>query len=194
MIVGRDSASLDREGIVRACVESVAENTVDGITAPLFWAAVGGPLGALLYKAVNTMDSTFGYKNERYLNFGLAAARLDDLANWLPARITAVAMLVAAWLGRFSAAGAWRIFRRDRYNHASPNSGLSESVMAGALEIRLGGPAVYFGKTVDKPTIGDDLNRPEPVYIEKANRLLAITTTLMALLLLGGRFGLIQLL
>jgi len=187
MIVGRDISALDRAGVVKACVESVAENTVDGVTAPLFWAAVGGPLGALLYKAVNTMDSTFGYKNERYLDFGWAPARLDDLANWLPARITAVVMVAAAWFSRRSAVGAWRVFRRDRNNHASPNSGQSEAVMAGALGIQLGGPAVYFGKPVLKPVIGNDTMSPEPIHIDRANRLLVATTALMTLLLLGIR-------
>jgi adenosylcobinamide-phosphate synthase len=188
MIVGRDTAQLDRQGVVRACVESVAENTVDGITAPLFWAAVGGPVGVLLYKAVNTMDSIFGYKNERYLDFGWAPARLDDLVNWLPARITAVLMVAAARCSGLSALNAWRIFRRDRHNHASPNAGQSEAVMAGALGIRLGGPAVYFGKPVLKPVIGDDTMSPEPGHIDQANRLAVATTALMVLLVVSVLF------
>ncbi len=182
MIVGRDTSELDGQGVVRACVESVAENTVDGITAPLFWAAVGGPIGVLLYKAVNTMDSIFGYKNERYFDFGWAPARLDDLLNWLPARITAVLMVAAARFSRLSAPDAWRIFRRDRHNHASPNAGQSEAAMAGALGFRLGGPAVYFGRPVFKPVIGDDTMSPVPGHIDQANRLAVATTALMAVL------------
>ena len=188
MIVGRDTSELDEAGVVKAAVESVAENTVDGITAPLFWAVIGGPVGALLYKGVNTMDSTFGYKNERYLYFGWAAARLDDLANWLPARLTGMVMVVAALFCRLSPLNAWRIFWRDRNQHASPNAGQSEASMAGALGLQLGGVATYFGREVSKPTIGDDLNRPEPIHLAKANLLLVITTVFMAMLLVGIRF------
>ncbi|MEN8142806.1 MAG: adenosylcobinamide-phosphate synthase CbiB, partial [Thermodesulfobacteriota bacterium] len=187
MLVGRDTAELDEAGIVKAAVESVAENTVDGITAPLFWAVIGGPVGALLYKAVNTMDSTFGYKNERYLYFGWSAARLDDLVNWLPARLTGMVMVVAAMFCRLSPLNAWRIFRRDRHKHTSPNAGQSEAAMAGALGIQLGGTSSYFGKPVAKPTIGDDLYQPEVSHIDKANLLLVVTTALCTALLLGLR-------
>lgn len=187
LIVGRDTMTLGRAGVVRAAVESVAENSVDGVTAPLFWAVVGGPVGALLYKAVNTLDSTFGYKNERYLYFGWAAARLDDLVNWLPARLTGLVMIVAARFCRLSAAGAWRIFRRDRNNHTSPNAGQSEAPMAGALGIQLGGPSIYFGKVVVKPTIGDDLEQPEPLHIDQANLLLIMTTGLAAVMFILAR-------
>ncbi len=186
MIVGRDTSELTREEVVRACVESVAENTVDGITAPLFWAAVGGPLGALLYKAINTMDSIFGYKNERYLRFGLVPARLDDLVNYLPARISGLLMVVAAFIVGTRGGGAWLIFCRDRHKHASPNAGQTESAVAGALGIQLGGDACYFGKMVQKPVIGDDLFCPEAVHIDKANLLTMVTTVLMAVFLVAG--------
>lgn len=188
MIVGRDTEHLNESGVVRACVESVAENTVDGITAPLFWAVIGGPLGALLYKAVNTLDSTFGYRNARYLHFGWAAARLDDLANWLPARMTGLVMVPAALVSRLSAADSWRIFRRDRHRHSSPNSGQSEAAMAGALGIQLGGSASYFSRPVTKPTIGDGRMLPAVEHIDRANRLLIATTALMAIILLSARF------
>jgi len=188
MIVGRDTTELDRGGVVRACVESVAENTVDGVTAPLFWAMIGGPLGALLYKAVNTLDSTFGYKNERYLYFGWCAARLDDLVNRLPSRLTGLlAVVAAALLPGFSGWRAWRVFMRDRLQHASPNSGHSEAAVAGALGVQLGGLNSYFGKPVCKPTIGDYVHPLDAGHIAMANRLLVAVTLLAALLFLGGR-------
>ncbi|MDH3329847.1 MAG: adenosylcobinamide-phosphate synthase CbiB [Desulfobulbaceae bacterium] len=190
-IVGRDTAELEREGVVRACVESVAENTVDGVTAPLFWAVIGGPIGALLYKAVNTMDSIFGYTNERYRFFGWAPARLDDLLNWLPARITGLMMVTATLFLGMQPTAAWRIFRRDRLNHSSPNSGHTEAAIAGALGISLGGTSKYSGKNVSKPVIGDDCYPPDTVHIEKANVLMVATTALMALFLLGARMVLI---
>lgn len=188
MIVGRDTAELDRSEVVQACVESVAENTVDGITAPLFWAIIGGPLGAILYKAVNTMDSTFGYKNERYLHFGWAAARFDDLLNFLPSRISGLLMVVAAMLLRLRAVDAWRIFRRDRLQHASPNSGHAEAAAAGALGLQLGGSNYYFGEVVVKPVIGDQVELAEPMHIIRVNRLLVVTSILTGMVLLGLRF------
>ncbi|MCL7489146.1 MAG: adenosylcobinamide-phosphate synthase CbiB [Desulfobulbaceae bacterium] len=181
MIVGRDTAGLEEEGVVRACVESVAENTVDGVTAPLFWAAVGGPLGALLYKAVSTMDSMFGYTSEQYLHFGWAPARLDDLVNWLPARITGLLLVLAALILRMHPAAAWRVFLRDRLNHASPNSGHPEAAVAGALGIRLGGLSTYFGKPVQKPVIGDDCCPPHAGHIKQVQDLL-IAATVLALI------------
>jgi adenosylcobinamide-phosphate synthase len=190
MIVGRDTAGLEEEGVVRACVESVAENTVDGVTAPLFWAAVGGPLGALLYKAVSTMDSMFGYTNERYFHFGWAPARLDDLLNWVPARITGLLLVAAALILRMRPAGAWRVFFRDRLNHASPNSGHPEAAVAGALGIRLGGLSTYFGKPVQKPVIGDDCCRPHAGHIKQAQDLLIAATVLTFLLFIWVRMGL----
>lgn len=194
MIVGRDTAGLDRGDVVRACVESVAENTVDGVIAPLFWAIIGGPLGAILYKAVNTLDSTFGYKNEQYLHFGWFAARLDDLANWLPSRISGLMVTAVAFLPGFSGLGAWRIFRRDRLRHASPNAGHSEAAVAGALGLQLGGVSYYFGKSVSKPTIGDNVNPPDTVHIVRTNRLLIAATLFAAMIMLGGRVLMISLL
>lgn len=187
MIVGRNTEQLSREGVSRACVESVAENTVDGVTAPLFWAIAGGPVGALLYKAINTLDSTFGYKNEQYLHFGLVAARLDDLANWLPARITGLLTVAAAGLLGLRPANAWRIFWRDRGRHVSPNAGQTEAAFAGALGVRLGGGSVYFGQLIEKPTIGDSLADVEAIHILQANRILLTVTLLVAVFLIGLR-------
>lgn len=189
MIVGRETARLDSAGVSRACLESVAENISDGVTAPLFWAALGGPLGAMLYKAVNTMDSLFGYKNERYLEFGWAPARLDDLANYLPARLTAILVVIAAALLGYSPVRAFRIWRRDRRCHASPNSAQTESAVAGALGIQLGGPAVYFGRVLDKPTIGDARHTIMPAHILAANRLLWLVASLAVLLAVLGRLA-----
>ncbi len=154
-IVGRDTASLDEAEVWRATVETVAENTSDGVIAPLLYLMLGGPVLGLAYKAVNTLDSRGGYKNDRYRRFGWASARCDDLANWLPARLTGVLMALAAPLASLSASGAWRIMRRDGRNHASPNSGFPEAAAAGALGVRLGGTNSYFGQPVAKPTIGD---------------------------------------
>jgi adenosylcobinamide-phosphate synthase len=182
MIVGRETAHLDEAEVSRACIESVAENIVDGITAPLLWAALFGPLGAMLYKAINTMDSMFGYKNERYHEFGWAPARLDDLANYIPARLTAILVILAATLLGHSPRAAFRIWRRDRRCHASPNSAQTEAAVAGALGIQLGGPSIYFGRTVDKPTIGDALHSITPSHILCTNRLMLMTTSLAVVL------------
>ena len=156
-IVGRDTADLDEPEIWRATVETVAENTSDGVIAPLFYLMLGGPVLALAYKAVNTLDSMVGYKNDRYLLFGWASARCDDLANWLPARLTGLLMVLAAPFTGLSLTGAWWIMVRDGRNHASPNSGIPEAAAAGALGVQLGGTNRYFGKPVAKPTIGDAL-------------------------------------
>ncbi len=154
-IVGRDTAELDEPEIWRATVETVAENTSDGVIAPLFCLMIGGPVLALAYKAVNTLDSMVGYRNERYLRFGWASARFDDLANYIPARLTGLLMVAAAPLFGLSAGNAWRVMRRDGRNHSSPNSGIPEAAAAGALGVRLGGTNVYSGIPVAKPTIGD---------------------------------------
>ncbi|RII25420.1 MAG: cobalamin biosynthesis protein CobD [Geobacter sp.] len=154
-IVGRDTAELDEPEIWRGVVETVAENTSDGVIAPLCCLMLGGPPLALAYKAVNTLDSMVGYKNERYLQFGRASARFDDLVNWIPARLTGLLMVVAATLVGLSGRNAWRIMRRDGHNHSSPNSGIPEAAAAGALGVQLGGTNFYFGKPVAKPTIGD---------------------------------------
>ena len=160
MIVGRDTAVLDRDGIARAAVETVAENTSDGVIAPFFFMAVFGPAGGFFYKADNTMDSMVGYKNETYLLFGRAAAKMDDAVNWLPARLSGMLLTAAAWLlPGMDGKNAWRIFKRDRFNHASPNSAQGEAACAGALHLRLAGDAWYFGTLYKKPYIGDD-DRP----------------------------------
>jgi adenosylcobinamide-phosphate synthase len=157
-IVGRDTAGLSGPEVWRGAVETVAENTNDGVIAPLFFLMLGGPVLGLAYKAANTLDSMVGYKNERYLRFGRASARCDDLLNLIPARLTGLLMVAAAPLVGHSGREAWRIMRRDGRNHASPNSGIPEAAAAGALGVRLGGTNVYFGKEVVKPTIGDPLN------------------------------------
>ena len=175
MIVGRDTDNLDAEGVTKAAVETVAENTSDGVVAPMLYCAVGGPVLGLMYKAVNTMDSMIGYKNDKYLYFGRAAAKLDDAANFLPARISAVFMLFSAFIGGFDFKNALRIYKRDRLKHSSPNSAHTEAVCAGALGVRLAGDAVYFGKTVKKPFIGEALREIEPEDIRRANRLMYFT-------------------
>jgi adenosylcobinamide-phosphate synthase len=154
-IVGRDTAGLDEAEVWRATVETVAENTSDGVIAPLFYLCLGGPVLALAYKAVNTLDSMVGYRNERYLHFGRASARFDDLANYIPARLTGLLIVAATPLTGLSGSSAWRIMRRDGRNHSSPNSGIPEAAAAGALGVRLGGTNVYSGIPVAKPTIGD---------------------------------------
>lgn len=179
MIVGRDTENLSREGVIKAAVETVAENTSDGVVAPLLFMLAFGPLGGVFYKSVNTMDSMVGYRNDRYCYFGTAAARLDDVLNWIPSRVSAVFMAAAAWLLRLDARGAWRIFRRDRYRHKSPNSAQTEAACAGALGIQLAGDAVYFGKTVHKPLIGDPLRPVEIQDIGRANRLMMVSSLLV---------------
>ena len=172
MIVGRDTSRLDRAGIARAAVETVAENTSDGVLAPMVFLAIGGaPLG-FFYKAVNTMDSMLGYVEPPYRDVGLVPAKMDDVMNYLPARLSALLMLAAGALLGMDGRNGWRIFRRDRHNHASPNSAQTESACAGALGVQLAGPASYFGKRVDKPTIGDPGRPVEPGDITRANRML----------------------
>lgn len=178
-IVGRDTDVLDERGVVRATVESVAENTADGVTAPLLFAFLGGPVGALLYKAVNTLDSTFGYKNERYREFGWAAARLDDLVNYLPARLTAILVPVAAVLAGLNARNSIKILLRDARNHPSPNSGYLEAAMAGGLEVQLGGLNYYFGQPSKRPTMGDPLRPLESRDIVRVNTLMFVTYALL---------------
>lgn len=185
MIVGRDTESLTGEGVTKAAVETVAENTSDGVTAPLIYMMIGGaPLG-FLYKAVNTMDSMLGYKNDRYLYFGRIPAGMDDIFNYIPARITALAMIAAAYLTGLDGRNAWRIYRRDRKKHASPNAAQTESVCAGALRVQLAGDAVYFGKLYKKEFIGDRLRPIEPRDIKRSQRLMYVTALLL-LLLCGG--------
>lgn len=187
MIVGRDTKPLSEAGIARAAVETVAENASDGVIAPLFYLAIGGPLLGWLYKAVNTMDSMVGYKNDRYLHFGRAAAKLDDLVNLIPSRLAALLLIVSAYLLRYDGKNAYRIWRRDRRNHKSPNSAQTESACAGALGLRLAGDAWYFGKLVPKPYIGDEIHPIEPQDIRRVNRLMYGAAGIMGLLALVMR-------
>ena len=179
MIVGRDTENLSAEGVTKAAVETVAENTSDGVTAPLIYMLIGGaPLG-FLYKAVNTMDSMLGYKNDKYLYFGRIPAKMDDVFNYIPARVTALFMIVAAFFCGMDGKNAWRIYRRDRRKHASPNAAQTEAVCAGALRVRLAGDAVYFGKLYKKEFIGDSLRPIEPEDIKRTGRLMYVTAVLM---------------
>lgn len=189
MIVGRDTARLDEREVVRATVESVAESLVDGVTAPLFFAVLGGPVGAMLYKAVNTLDSTFGYKDERYLQFGWASARLDDVANFLPARLTAPLVAVAATLLGHNPLRAFRVWLRDGRKHASPNAGLSEAAVAGALGVQLGGTNYYGGEPSEHPRMGDPTRPLERRDIPRANALMLATAALALLVFTGARLA-----
>lgn len=205
MLVGRDTARLDEAGIIRACVESVAENLADGVIAPVFWSFVGALLAglagldhwaapaaavcAMLYKAANTMDSMFGYKNEKYLHFGWFPARFDDLVNLVPARLSGLVLVLAAFLLRMHPARAWKILRRDHANHTSPNAGYPEAAMAGALGIQLGGGSWYFGTYQEKPFLGDSHTPITPNHILQANRL--VLTGALAATLLFAFFSLL---
>lgn len=186
MIVGRDTACLSEEEVAKAAIETVAENTSDGVIAPMLYTALGGPVLGFLYKAVNTMDSMIGYKNEKYLYFGRAAAKLDDIVNFIPARISAYLMIVASFLGGrcFSGKRAFCIYRRDNRKHASPNSAQTEAVCAGAMGIRLAGDASYFGKIVKKPYIGDGIRQVEYEDIPRVNRLMYLTAWMSEILCL----------
>lgn len=190
MIVGRDTEALNEEGVAKAAIETVAENTSDGVIAPMLYTALGGPILGFLYKAVNTMDSMIGYKNDKYLYVGRTAAKLDDVVNFLPARISAYLMTAASFVGGkcFSGKRAYYIYKRDNQNHASPNSAQTESVCAGALGIQLAGDASYFGKIVKKPYIGDRVRAVEYEDIKRINRLMYLTawiSELICLLALG---------
>ncbi len=191
MIVGRDTEWLDEAGVTRAAVETVAENASDGVIAPLLFLALLGPVGGCLYKAVNTMDSMIGYKNERYLNFGRAAARLDDVVNFIPARLSALLMICACPLCGMDEKNALRIWKRDRRNHASPNSAQTEAVMAGTLNVRLAGSAYYFGRLVEKPFIGEDIRPMEHRDILRSHRLLTAASLLMLMLAIMIRGGIL---
>lgn len=189
MIVGRDTQNLDEAGVIKAAVETVAENTSDGVTAPLLFMMIGGaPLG-FFYKAVNTMDSMLGYKDEKYLYLGRCAARIDDVLNYIPARLSAVLMTASAWILGMDGPGAWRIYLRDRRKHASPNSAQTEAVCAGALQIQLAGDAYYFGKLYHKDYIGDAKRPVEADDIPRSNKLMYATAILTFLV-----FGLVKLL
>ncbi len=201
-IVGRDTTNLTDEEVSKACVETVAENMVDGITAPLFFAVLAScaasllPLSAIacaavggfLYKAVNTMDSMIAYKNETYLVFGRVAAKLDDAVNFLPARCSGLCLIAAAWVVKMDYRKAATVFFRDRLNHSSPNAAHSEAAVAGALKVRLGGPSTYFGKVVDKPYIGDFHKPINPEDILLTNRLVIVGSAIFVLVILGIRY------
>lgn len=188
MIVGRDTKELTEEGVIKAAVETVAENTSDGVIAPMFYMLIGGAPFMFLYKAVNTMDSMVGYKNDRYLYFGRAAARMDDVFNFVPARISALLMTLASGLCTLNIRNAWQIYQRDRRNHASPNAAQTEAVCAGALEVRLAGNAYYFGKLYEKPTIGDPIRPVCKKDIPVTCRLMYVTAGLMLAFGVGIRW------
>ena len=182
MIVGRDTQSLDEGGVTKAAVETVAENTSDGVIAPLLYLAIGGVPLAMCYKAINTLDSMVGYKNDRYLYFGRASAKLDDIVNWIPARLAGLLTVLCAFLVGLDGKNAWKIYRRDCHNHASPNSAQTESACAGALQVQLAGDAYYFGKLCHKPTIGDPIRPVKPQDIVLANRLMVASDLVFAAL------------
>lgn len=179
MIVGRDTQCLDESGIIKAAVETVAENTSDGVTAPIMYMSLGGAVFGFIYKAVNTMDSMIGYKNDKYINLGRFAAKLDDAFNFIPSRLTAAVMILSAYILGMNGKNAFRIWKRDRRKHASPNSAQTEAVCAGALEIRLAGDAYYFGKLHKKEYIGDDIRPIENEDIRRANKLMYCTSIIV---------------
>ena len=184
MIVGRDTQELTDTGVTKAAVETVAENCSDGVIAPMIYMAIGGAPLMFLYKGINTMDSMLGYKNDKYLYFGRCSAKLDDVANFFPARISGWLMVAAAFVCGMDGKNAAKIYRRDRRNHASPNSAQTEAAMAGALDVQLAGNACYFGKLYEKPTIGDPIRAVEPEDIRRSNRLMYGTAFLGILICL----------
>lgn len=186
-IVGRDTTNLSQSEIIRATVETVAENTVDGTISPMFYGFLFGPVGAMTYKAINTLDSMVGYKNDKYLNLGCVSAKLDDVANFIPARLTAIFMPLGAFLCGMNGANSFKIAIRDRKNHKSPNCAFAEGAAAGAIGIQLGGTNIYFGKEVYKPTIGDKKRELENYDIVRMNKLMYATTA-NALLILSALF------
>lgn len=186
-IVSRQTEHLDAQGIWKALLETVSENLSDGVVAPLFYLALAGPLGAMVYKTVNTMDSMVGYQNERYRDFGWWAARADDLFNWIPARLTAVLLVVAGAAWGLDGRRGWAMVRRDARKHKSPNAGFPEAAAAGLLGVQLGGPGVYFGRTVEKPTLGDPLKWPDGEAFRNMGRLLFTASALAALSASLGR-------
>lgn len=189
-IVGRDTQELDETGVVKATVETIAENTTDGVIAPMIYMLLGGGVFGLIYKAINTMDSMIGYKNEKYLYFGTIGAKLDDIANLLPARVTAFMMMLAGGILKFDIKNGYKIFIRDRYNHKSPNSAQTESVMAGLLGVQLAGDAYYFGELYEKPTIGDSLRPIENEDIKVANAIM-YTTSIISMVVFAVIIGVI---
>ena len=191
-IVGRDTENLEETGVVKATVESVAENTSDGVIAPLFYMLIGGASFGMLYKAVNTLDSMIGYKNKKYQYFGKVAARLDDILNIIPARITGFLYVLAALLSGFNYKKSYEILLRDSWNHPSPNSGYPEAAISGALGIQLGGPASYFGEVLDKKYIGDNDKEPNMEDIPKACMLMTIVSVLALILMILAKFAVLS--
>ncbi len=178
MIVGRYTDNLDEEGVAKAAVETVAENTADGIIGPMFYMVIGGAPLAIAYKAINTLDSMIGYKNNKYINFGKFAAKVDDIASYIPARLASYLMIAASYVLGLDTKSGYRIYKRDKYNHASPNSAHTEAVAAGVLGIQLAGDTYYFGKLYKKPTIGDDCRKIEIEDIVRVNKLLYVSSFL----------------
>ncbi len=183
-IVGRDTENLDKEGIIRAVVETIAENMADGVIAPLFYAGIFGAPLAFAYKAVNTMDSMFGYKNDEYMEFGYFPAKLDDIFNYIPARITGILIVISAAILRYNYKNSCKVYKRDRYNHTSPNSAHPEAAMAGALGVQLGGANYYFGKLVEKPTIGDKIEEININHVSKTSKVLYLSSFICFVLIL----------
>ncbi|MDO5516731.1 MAG: cobalamin biosynthesis protein [Clostridium sp.] len=183
-IVGRDTESLDEKGIVRAVIETIAENMSDGVIAPIFYAGIFGAPLAMAYKAVNTMDSMFGYKNDRYMEFGFFPAKLDDVFNYIPARITGIIIAAASFILGYDYKNSFKIYKRDRYNHTSPNSAHPEAAMAGALDIQLGGSNYYFGKLVEKPTIGDKIKEIEIKDVDGTVKILYLSAFISYLIMI----------
>lgn len=190
-VVGRDTEALDKEGICRAAVETIAENGSDGVIAPLLWMFLFGAPGGFFYKAVNTMDSMLGYKNEKYLYFGRAAAKTDDAVNFIPSRISAFLMIISCPLCKLDGKNALRIFRRDRFKHTSPNAAQTESVFAGALNVRLNGPAFYGGVLHEKEYLGDDTRPIESTDIRRAGQLMYTASVMMLIVGVLLRIGVI---
>lgn len=188
MMCSRDTGSLDETGIVKACVESISENISDGVIAPLFFAVIGGPFGALLYKVTNTADSLFGYKNEKYFHFGWFAAKFDDVVNFLPARITGFLIAFSAFFSAEKGGRAFKIMLRDSRKHDSPNAGFPEAAAAGALGVRLGGPGTYFGEIVKKPYIGDPVKQIIPRHIGNTVKLFWVSYSIFVIASLGVCF------
>lgn len=188
MIVGRDTERLDEKGVTKAAVETIAEGTSDGIISPMFYMMIGGPVLGFAYKAVNTMDSMIGYKNEKYRYFGTWAARFDDVLNFIPSRLAGLIMILSSFLSGLNGKNAWKIFKRDRRKHASPNSAQTESAMAGALEVQLAGDAYYEGKLEKKEFIGDPIRPIEPEDIKRANNLMYLTSILSLIIFGAVRF------
>ena len=187
-IVGRDTESLDSKGITRAVIETISENMSDGVIAPILFAGVFGAAGSMAYKAVNTMDSMFGYKNEKYIKFGYFPAKLDDLFNYIPARVTGILIIISSFFLKRDYKNSFKIYKRDRYNHTSPNSAQPEAAMAGALDIQLGGANYYFGKIVEKPVIGDKIKEIEINDVKKTAEILYLSAVMGFILMVIIKF------